>query len=229
MYFDCMHSYVHHMHAWGVGSRGTGVTDTSEPSCGCWILNPGPLEEQPVLLSTEPSLQPGTAYINLCVHVNPHPNLWRLRPQSCGRLTYATAKELGRVLDTLCGFPAVHSLSSATEPVQTRQYLGLLPLRGLLEEAGTPFSLQISVSKPWTAICLSSGPPAVAQSSLHLDWVREGAGKQLAITFRVINPQRPAWSFSEAQQADLASLVLSRGRVLASVSMATPALHLSGH
>lgn len=57
MYFDCMHSYVHHMHAWGVGSRGTGVTDTSEPSCGCWILNPGPLEEQPVLLSTEPSLQ----------------------------------------------------------------------------------------------------------------------------------------------------------------------------
>ena len=26
--------------------------------CGCWELNPGPLEEQPVLLTTEPSLQP---------------------------------------------------------------------------------------------------------------------------------------------------------------------------
>jgi hypothetical protein len=26
--------------------------------CGCWELNPGPLEEQPVLLSAEPSLQP---------------------------------------------------------------------------------------------------------------------------------------------------------------------------
>ena len=24
--------------------------------CGCWELNPGPLEEQPVLLTTEPSL-----------------------------------------------------------------------------------------------------------------------------------------------------------------------------
>ena len=167
MYFDCMHSYVHHMHAWGVGSRGTGVTDTSEPSCGCWILNPGPLEEQPVLLSTEPSLQPGTAYINLCVHVNPHPNLWRLRPQSCGRLTYATAKELGRVLDTLCGFPGVSSLSSATEPVQTRQYLGLLPLRGLLEEAGTLFltsdlciqTLDCHLSVLWPSRCGPVLPP----------------------------------------------------------------------
>jgi hypothetical protein len=26
--------------------------------CGCWELNSGPLEEQPVLLTTEPSLQP---------------------------------------------------------------------------------------------------------------------------------------------------------------------------
>jgi hypothetical protein len=26
--------------------------------CGCWELNPSPLEEQPVLISTEPSLQP---------------------------------------------------------------------------------------------------------------------------------------------------------------------------
>jgi hypothetical protein len=24
--------------------------------CACWDLNPGPLEEQPVLLTTEPSL-----------------------------------------------------------------------------------------------------------------------------------------------------------------------------
>ena len=27
-------------------------------TCGCWGLNPDPLEEQPVLLTTEPSLQP---------------------------------------------------------------------------------------------------------------------------------------------------------------------------
>jgi hypothetical protein len=33
-----------------------GVTDIDELSCGCWELNLGLLEEQPVLLSAEPSL-----------------------------------------------------------------------------------------------------------------------------------------------------------------------------
>jgi hypothetical protein len=31
--------------------------DGSEPPCGCWDLNSGPLEEQSVLLTVEPSLQ----------------------------------------------------------------------------------------------------------------------------------------------------------------------------
>ena len=30
------------------------ITDGCEPPCGCWELNSGPLEEQPVLLTTEP-------------------------------------------------------------------------------------------------------------------------------------------------------------------------------
>ena len=34
------------------------ITDDCEPPCGCWELNSGPLEEQPVFLTTEPSLQP---------------------------------------------------------------------------------------------------------------------------------------------------------------------------
>jgi hypothetical protein len=29
-----------------------------EPPCGCWELNSGPLEEQSILLTTKPSLQP---------------------------------------------------------------------------------------------------------------------------------------------------------------------------
>jgi hypothetical protein len=29
-----------------------------EPPCGCWELNSGPLEEQPVYLTSEPPLQP---------------------------------------------------------------------------------------------------------------------------------------------------------------------------
>jgi hypothetical protein len=34
------------------------ITDGCEPPCGCWDLNSGPLEEQSVLLTSEPSLQP---------------------------------------------------------------------------------------------------------------------------------------------------------------------------
>jgi hypothetical protein len=34
------------------------IIDIWEPSCGRWKLNSGPQEEQSVLLTTEPSLQP---------------------------------------------------------------------------------------------------------------------------------------------------------------------------
>jgi hypothetical protein len=34
------------------------ITDGCEPSCGCWDVNSRPLEEQLVLLFSEPSLQP---------------------------------------------------------------------------------------------------------------------------------------------------------------------------
>jgi hypothetical protein len=34
------------------------ITDNCESPCGCWELNWGPLEEQPVLLTTKTSLQP---------------------------------------------------------------------------------------------------------------------------------------------------------------------------
>ncbi len=44
-----------------IRDRTTGVsnpiTDGCEPPCGCWELNSGPLEEQSVLLTSEPSLQ----------------------------------------------------------------------------------------------------------------------------------------------------------------------------
>ena len=40
-----------------VRSLETGVTDNCELPYGYWELNPGPLEKQPVLLTTEPSLQ----------------------------------------------------------------------------------------------------------------------------------------------------------------------------
>ena len=34
----------------------TGDTNSCELPCGCWESNPGPLEEQPVFLTVEPSL-----------------------------------------------------------------------------------------------------------------------------------------------------------------------------
>jgi hypothetical protein len=43
------------------------ITDGCEPPCGCWEVNSGPLEEQPVLLTTEPSLQPRSSTFHLCL------------------------------------------------------------------------------------------------------------------------------------------------------------------
>lgn len=42
----------------GVRTPGTGVIDSGELPCGCWLLNLGPLEELSMLLAPEPSLQP---------------------------------------------------------------------------------------------------------------------------------------------------------------------------
>ena len=39
------------------------ITGGCEPPCGCWELNSGPLEEQPVLLTSEPSLQPWSTLV----------------------------------------------------------------------------------------------------------------------------------------------------------------------
>ena len=40
------------------------ITDGCEPPCRCWELNSEPLEEQPVLLTTEPSLQPSLGLLS---------------------------------------------------------------------------------------------------------------------------------------------------------------------
>jgi hypothetical protein len=42
----------------GIGSPETRIIDSCELPCGYWELNPGLLEEQPVLLTAETSLQP---------------------------------------------------------------------------------------------------------------------------------------------------------------------------
>lgn len=59
--YKCM--CVHPMHAQcpkrpeeGVPSPGTGVANGCEPACGHWKLILGPLQEQHVILITEPSV-----------------------------------------------------------------------------------------------------------------------------------------------------------------------------
>ena len=59
--YTCACMYM--MYVFVVTRRGhqitsTGVTESCEPPCGCWELNPGPLEVQPMFLITEPSLHP---------------------------------------------------------------------------------------------------------------------------------------------------------------------------
>jgi hypothetical protein len=55
----CLHVYL----CEGVRSPVTGVTDSCELPCGCWELSLGPLEDQPVPLTTEPSLQPPEMFV----------------------------------------------------------------------------------------------------------------------------------------------------------------------
>jgi hypothetical protein len=45
------------------------ITDGCEPPHGCWDLNSGPSEEQLVLLTTEPSLQPSRSIFYLLYYL----------------------------------------------------------------------------------------------------------------------------------------------------------------
>jgi hypothetical protein len=66
------------------------IMDGCEPPCGCWDLNLGPSEEQLVLLTTEPSLQPtkcflrkqSSHYIDTLPSLRPShlATLWKLWP-----------------------------------------------------------------------------------------------------------------------------------------------------
>ena len=56
------------------------ITDGCEPPCGCWDLNSGPLEEQSLLLTSKPSLQPNPFSFLIfyyCPEIRSHP--WKNR------------------------------------------------------------------------------------------------------------------------------------------------------
>jgi hypothetical protein len=51
------------------------ITDGCEPPYGCWDLNSGPSEEQSVLLTAEPSLQPLSVLGSYILYFKPDTNL----------------------------------------------------------------------------------------------------------------------------------------------------------
>lgn len=59
------------------------TTDVYEPSCECWELNSGPLEEQAVLLTAEPSLSPAPLSSLFLLLASDSPlALWPVPPES---------------------------------------------------------------------------------------------------------------------------------------------------
>jgi len=61
MWMRVLCTFISHLWLVPVQARGRcqipGVTDSCKPLSGSWESNPGPLEEQQVLLTAEPSLQ----------------------------------------------------------------------------------------------------------------------------------------------------------------------------
>lgn len=53
----------------GIGSPGAGVTDCYKLPSGCWRLNTGPLEEQQVVFTAKPSLQPCSLSVCAQMHM----------------------------------------------------------------------------------------------------------------------------------------------------------------
>jgi hypothetical protein len=66
----CFHAYQKR--------KSDSITNGCEPPCGCWELNSGPLEEQSVLLTAEPSLQPVMGILPTCLFVH-HIHAWYLQ------------------------------------------------------------------------------------------------------------------------------------------------------
>ena len=75
---------MYHVHACypyraeeGIRSPATGVRDSCEPPCGCWELNPNPLQAQQVLLSKPPTDFSLDLFICMCMHVHRLQHMYR--------------------------------------------------------------------------------------------------------------------------------------------------------
>jgi hypothetical protein len=61
-FYLCTYEYSLYIYGTCQRTASDPITEGCEPPCGCWELNSGPLEEYPMLLTAEPSLQPQHAH-----------------------------------------------------------------------------------------------------------------------------------------------------------------------
>ena len=67
------------------------IADGCEPPCGCWELNSGPLKEQSVLLTAEPSPQPHFYLFLRVIFIPSKLERWNLCPSKGLYTTYKTS------------------------------------------------------------------------------------------------------------------------------------------
>lgn len=59
---------VYHVHGWCQIPWEELKTAVNQPPCEYWGLNPGPLQEQQVILNTEPAVQPPLHFLHAIHH-----------------------------------------------------------------------------------------------------------------------------------------------------------------
>ena len=133
------------------------ITEGCESPSASWELNSGPLEEESVLLTTEPSLQPNMRYFKVYSSVFYLP-FWYLLPLCVGWVGVVNACVLICVQAYICTYAQAYT--------PTHVNIQRLPLSlstssffetGTVIETGTQFWLEWLSSEPlgFTCLCLS--------------------------------------------------------------------------
>lgn len=145
----CLHVCLHTM---CVGLLGTTVAGSCELPYGCWELNPGHLEKQPVLVTAEPSLQPHPLPGLLSfLKVTAEPVLFTLEFQ--GYVPVSLVTEAQRVLEPRRSSPAQGGGDLISKPMEKVEHDGSVFRRLRQEdcrEFNTCLDSKVNLRSVWT-------------------------------------------------------------------------------